>query len=542
MKKVLLWILVILLLAGAAFGGWYWYRETHIFVEDAVYAKNSEVLDLRGTGISRDHFDTVHAQLPDCEILWDVPFQGTWLSSDTTAITLTTMEEADIAMLSYFPDLKTVDALSCSEYDLLEQMSLAYPNVEVTYEVSVGAARFAPNTTDLTLNTTDFAFDTLISNLPHLPQVTSLRFEETSLTLEQLTQLAETFPDMAISYSVALAGQTYEMDAQEADLSAITSEEIDTVLAQMQLLPGITTVQLMNSDGSSNLSLSDVQKLQEACPGTHFRYSFTLFGQTLSTDTERVEFKNQKIGDEAEAQLRQALDIMDNCTYFLLDNCRLSNEVLAKMREDYRGRTKIVWRIWFGEATSLTDAEIIRSTYNVEDDNCHDLVYCEDVRFIDFGHNEWLDGCEFIRGMPNLEFIILSGAPIKSLEPFENCKKLRILEIAFCMYITDLTPLAGCESLEMINIGETRVTDLSPLDNLKLTMMMASGARVPAEEQQRFAEVHPDCWASYKGNQYGSGWRYDEDNKKLPWYEEIADIFGYPKPYNNLGWYLKKED
>ena len=110
------------------------------------------------------------------------------------------------------------------------------------------------------------------------------------------------------------------------------------------------------------------------------------------------------------------------------------------------------------------------------------------------------------------------------------------------MYITDLTPLAGCESLEMLNIGETRVQDLSPLDGLNLTMLMASGARVPTEEQQRFAEVHPDCWASYKGNQYGSGWRYDEDDKQLPWYKEIAGIFGYPKPHNNLGWYLKKED
>ena len=310
----------------------------------------------------------------------------------------------------------------------------------------------------------------------------------------------------------------------------------------MELLPGITTVQLMKEDGTSSLTLTDVQKLQEARPDTHFLYSFEFFGQTLSTDTERVEFKNKKIGDEAEEQLRQALDVMDKCTYFLLDNCRLSNEVLAQLREDYRGRTKIVWRIWFGEGTSLTDAEIIRSTYNVEDDNCHDLVYCEDVRFIDFGHNEWLDGCEFIRGMPNLEFIILSGAPIKSLEPFENCKKLRILEIAFCMYITDLTPLANCESLEMLNIGETRVKDLSPLDGLNLTMLMASGARVPYEEQQRFAEVHPDCWASYKGNQYGAGWRYDEDNKQLPWYQKIADIFGYPKPYNNVGWYLKKED
>ena len=542
MKKVLLWILAILLVIAGAMGGWIWYQETHIFVEDAVYAKKSETLDLRGTGISREHFDTVHAQLPDCEILWDVPFQGKTLPSDTTAITLDTLAEADIEMLSYFPGLNAIDALGCSEYALLEQLVQTYPNVGVVYEVSVGTLRFAPDVTELTLKAEDFDFETMVTNLPHLPQVTSLRFEETNLTPEQLTQLGETFPDMAITYSVALAGQIYEMDAQEADLSGIAAEEIDAALAQMELLPGITTVQLMKEDGTSSLTLTDVQKLQEARPDTHFLYSFEFFGQTLSTDTERVEFKNKKIGDEAEEQLRQALDVMDKCTYFLLDNCRLSNEVLSQLREDYRGRTKIVWRIWFGEGTSLTDAEIIRSTYNVEDDNCHDLVYCEDVRFIDFGHNEWLDGCEFIRGMPNLEFIILSGAPIKSLEPFENCKKLRILEIAFCMYITDLTPLANCESLEMLNIGETRVKDLSPLDGLNLTMLMASGARVPYEEQQRFAEVHPDCWASYKGNQYGAGWRYDEDNKQLPWYQEIADIFGYPKPYNNVGWYLKKED
>lgn len=542
MKKVLLWILAILLVITGAMGGWIWYQETHIFVEDAVYAKKSETLDLRGTGISREHFDTVHAQLPDCEILWDVPFQGKTLPSDTTAITLDTLAEADIEMLSYFSGLNAIDALGCSEYALLEQLVQTYPNVGVVYEVSVGTLRFAPDVTELTLKAEDFDFETLVTNLPHLPQVTSLRFEETSLTPEQLTQLGETFPELTVSYSVALAGQIYEMDAVEADLSGIAAEEIDAALAQMELLPGITTVQLMKEDGTSSLTLTDVQKLQEARPDTHFLYSFEFFGQTLSTDTERVEFKNKKIGDEAEEQLRQALDVMDKCTYFLLDNCRLSNEVLAQLREDYRGRTKIVWRIWFGEGTSLTDAEIIRSTYNVEDDNCHDLVYCEDVRFIDFGHNEWLDGCEFIRGMPNLEFIILSGAPIKSLEPFENCKKLRILEIAFCMYITDLTPLANCESLEMLNIGETRVKDLSPLDGLNLTMLMASGARVPYEEQQRFAEVHPDCWASYKGNQYGAGWRYDEDNKQLPWYQEIADIFGYPKPYNNVGWYLKKED
>lgn len=541
MKKVLLWILIILLLATSALGAWCWYQETHIFVEDAVYAKNAEALDLRGTDISRAHFDTVHAQLPDCDILWDVPFQGKALSSDTAAIALETLTEEDIALLRYFPNLNTVDALGCSEYALLERLVQVYPNVEVVYEVSVGSARFAPDTTDLTLKHGDFDFDILTQNLPYLPLVRSIHFEQTELSLEQLSALEAAVPEINVTYSVNMAGQVYDTDAAEADLSAITADEIDSVLARLEMLPGITTVQLMKEDGTSNLSLTDVQKLQEARPEIRFLYSFDFFGQTLSTETERAEFKNQNIGDSNEDLLRQALDVLDNCTYFLLDNCRLSNDVLAQLREDYRDRTKIVWRVWFGDGTSLTDVEILRSTYNLEDDNCHDLVYCEDVRYIDFGHNEWLNTCEFVSGMPNLEFIIISGAPIKDLAPFANCKKLKILEIAFCMYITDLSPLASCESLEMINIGETRVKDLSPLDNLNITMLMASGARVPYEEQLRFAEVHPDCWASYRGNQYGSGWRYDRDDARLPWYNEIADIFGYPNPYNNVGWYLKED-
>ena len=541
MKKVLIVLLVLLLMAAAAYGGWYWYRETHIFVEDAVYAKDSELLDLRGTGISRTHFDTLREQLPDCEILWDVPFQEGTLSSDTRKIRIETLTEVDMAMLSYFPELKEIDAMDCSDYPMLEWLMSVYPQLEVRYDVSLGTVSVLPDVTELTLKPEDFDFDTLTASLPHLPQVSSVRFEETTLTLDQIHTLQETFPEITVTYSAVLAGQVFEMDAAEADLSAIAPEEIDTMLQQMELLPGIVSVQLMDADGKSALSLTDVQKLQEARPQTHFLYSFELFGQSLSTDTERVEYKNQRIGNEGETAIREALDVMDKCTYFKLDNCRLSNDVLAQLREDYRGRTKIVWRIWFGEGTSLTDAEIIRSTYNVEDDNCHDLVYCEDVRYIDFGHNEWLDGCEFIRGMPNLEFIILSGAPIKDLSPFENCKKLRILEIAFCHYITDISPLANCESLEMLNIGATQVKDLSPLDDLNMTMLMASGAKVPQEERTRFASVHPDCWASYSGNQYGSGWRYDEDDKQLPWYQEIADVFGYPKPYNNVGWYLKKE-
>ena len=538
MKKVLLWILILALLAGGCYGGWYWYRETHIFVEDAVYAKDSQTLDLRGTGISREHFESVQAQLPECQIIWDVPFQGALVSSDTTEMTLDYLHKSDLEMLAYFPQLRRIDATACHNYELLEQLVTACPNAEVIYSISLGTLSVDPATTELTLAPADFDYNQLMTNLAFLPQVSTIRFEETTLSLDQLAALADAYPNAAVSYSVSMAGKTYEMDTAEVDLSAMTSEEISGILSQMAMLPGIQTVELMKADGTSNLTLVDVQMLQETLPDTNFHYTFDFFGKKLSTETERVEFANTKIGNENMDLVRQALDVMDKCTYMLLDNCRFSDQALAELRDDYRDRTKIVWRVWFGDGSCLTDAEVIRSTFDLIDDNCHDLVYCEDVRFIDFGHNEYLDACEFVRGMPNLEFIILSGAPIKDLSPFENCKKLKNLEIAFCHYITDLSPLANCESLEMINIGATQVTDLSPLDDLNITMLMASGGKVSYAEQQRFAQVHPDCWATYSGNQYGSGWRYDKDNQQLPWYQEIAKVFGYPEPKNNAGWYL----
>ena len=51
LKKVLIVILILLLLILGGMLGYVWYQHSHIFVEDAVYAKNSEVLDLRGQDI-----------------------------------------------------------------------------------------------------------------------------------------------------------------------------------------------------------------------------------------------------------------------------------------------------------------------------------------------------------------------------------------------------------------------------------------------------------------------------------------------------------
>lgn len=550
MKKVLCIIIAVLLaliLAVSGVYGYNWYRDSHIFVDDAVYPKDAVSLDLRGQDISAEHFDAVHALLPDCEILWDVPFQGGSYPSDTASLTVTALTEEDVACLDYFTCLETVEASGCRDYAQLAALRERHPGCQVSYQVDLGGVSVDPDTAELTLASGDYDIDTLMENLGYLSQLQHVELKMPELSLAQIDALKAAYEGVEIICSVELLGMEYDFRTTALDLSALTSGEVTEVGEKLSLLPNLTSVELMDAEGKSALTMEDVKALQTAAPEAAFHYSFDFYGVTVSTTDEEVKIANKRIGDDGEADVRLALDLMENCSRFILDNCHLSNEVMAQIRDDYRDQTKVVWRVWFGAGSALTDVEVIRCTYDLSNSNCHDLIYCEDVRFMDIGHNEetYLQDCSFVAGMPNLEAIILSGAPIEDLSGFANCKKLKFLETAFCNYLTDISPLAGCESLEMLNISYTRVTDLSALDELNMTHLCAKyegKSRIPEEEQERFNELHPDCWSLYVGVQpYGPGWRYTEDGSEyLDYYAMLREVFRYDASVipNNCGWYL----
>ena len=111
LAKKVLWILfaVVLVLALAVAGvtGYFWYQNNHIFVEDAVYPINAKTLDLRGQDISFEHYNAVHSQLPQCQIYWDVPFQGSKYPNDTVDLIVSSLTEEDVQLIkTYFPNLK----------------------------------------------------------------------------------------------------------------------------------------------------------------------------------------------------------------------------------------------------------------------------------------------------------------------------------------------------------------------------------------------------------------------------------------------------
>ncbi len=563
MKKKLIITLVIiaLLLALGAAGtvGFLWYRDNHVFVDGDAYPMDTRYLDLTDEDISIAYYDELQEKLPFCDIVWAVPFQGRRIYNTTEEIAVSALSLEDVELLeAYFPNLKTVDAAQSTDYAVLEVLQERLPEVKVVYAVSLGGESYAPGITDIALSNGDYDFVTLMENLTYLRNLKTVTLRMPELTQEQMDQLKAKYETITFTSTVEILGQEYDVQTTQLDLSAMTTAETAAVAEKLSALPNLEDLELMTADGTSNLTKADVKVLMEAVPNAVIHYSFEYQGYTISTADEEVHIQNKKIGEEGLPEVREILDIMTNCSRFVLENCQISNESMAQLREDYREKTKVVWRVSYGKGSTLTDAEVIRAVYDLVDDNCNNLVYCEDAKYMDIGHNEWLDACDFVSGMKSLEYVIISGAPIKSLEPFRSCKNLRFLEIAFCEYLEDVSPLADCTSLEMLNISNTHIVDLSPLDSLSLTTLVArrwlgdeygSGdSRVPVEEQARFIAANPNCksYFSDKKNPYGEGWRYTEDGKDyLPQYKVIRTVFRLaqdPNIPNHVGWYLKDEE
>ena len=445
---------------------------------------------------------------------------------DVEEITLVVTEQT-IHQLEAYPNLKKADLSGSTCYAQIADYAKEHPQVEVIYTVDLGASQPKADVETLTLES--FDYDLLLENLRYFPRLRELNLPGMELTFQQLQELRLTYPELSLRYTVALLGQEISSEAIEADLSAMTSENVEEAAAALPLLPNLRTVKLSDEEGNSALSVEEVHTLQESAPEVMLDYTFDLFGQRISTTDERVEFHSKKIGDSREPELRQALDIMKGCKYLLLEHCYFSDEVLAQLRDDYRDQTKIVWRIYFAKAGScLTDRTVLRYVYNVTNSTVKQLKYCEDVEYIDFGHNEILSDWSWVANMPRLKAIIASGSIIKDLTPFENCKELEFLELSNCGLVTDLSPLSGCDSLKRLNISYTHVEDLSPLDKLPLECFVYVKPRASQEELDRFGEVHPECLTQYEGNEYGTPWRYEENGDPTPYYAKLQEVFHYP--------------
>lgn len=426
--------------------------------------------------------------------------------------------------------LATTKNMTGQPYSEIAAYRQAHPYMHVTYSVKIEgehkSLKLKQDTTSVTV-TDQTQAQNLVEHADYLQQLKEIRLGDLTLDIQQLSSLYTAFPNANIQYStVTILGQTCTSDTTTLDLSALQPQQIQDAANVLRVLPNLKSVNLNGTDGKSTISIADAAQLQSAVPEVKFDYTIDLFGKTVSTDMESLEYFQVPIGDAGLEQFRLLLPMMHDLTYLKLDWCQTSNEAMAQLRDDFPN-IKVVWRVFFGQFNCLTDTYKIWATYSVTTQQVEVLKYCTEVKYLDLGHNR-IKNCDFVRYMPDLEVAILAETMITDLEPLRSCPKITYLEL-FGSLVKDITPLEDLVNLEHLNISDLRLKSIAPIYGLnKLERMYCTTKYIPQEQRDEFHRLHPDCVTVYISDQDCTGfyWRY-RGGAKVDRYALLTKQIGY---------------
>ena len=330
-KKILLVALAILLLSAAALlitqtGR---YRSGYVSIDGRHYPQDSTFLDLSGgpvgqlekltefpnltlvnlrrTGLTLAQYRQLQAALPDCRIPWSPLFQGRYYSDDITTITITELTPEELPLLDLFPQLRTVNAAGCRDYDALLQLQQRRPECTVFYDVSLGGENWDQGAENLVLRDADTA--AVLEQLSYLPAVRQVLLTGSLPSPEEITSLKATYPYITFQWQVEICGITADGAAEELDLSGISIDSPGRVEAVLSWMPNLKRV-IMSGCGISNEEMdalnrrhSDIQFIWTVEIGPHLK---------LRTDaTAFIPIKhNIRVTDEDLVNLRYCTELV----------------------------------------------------------------------------------------------------------------------------------------------------------------------------------------------------------------------------------------
>lgn len=503
---VLLWIVCVgmLVLESTDF------LEKNLFVGGMILPRNVEYLNLRGRDESVQTYQKIRAELPDCEIYWDVPFQDGSYPEDTMEITVQTLSDGDVIRLDYLKQLKTVHAEGCTDYEQLLLLQKRRPGVDVQYTVTVDGQSYGKDAKTVAL---EHLTEEEIGRLKYLPELTTVDARGCT-DYPALLKLQEAYPDCTVRYLVSLGGDRYQSTTTGLVCTDPNLEELAEALAY---LPHVETVQIKEFSGDA-FGLLPIRKTY---PDVEFTWELNLFGQTGSSADTHIELTGLSCDIET---LEKALAGLPNLEEVVLSECDIENEQLAALRAKMRPEYKVVWTVMCGEIPVRTDETFFhpvqQHVYYFYDEDCENLVYCEDMICVDVGHMS-ITHCDWAAGMPKLKYLVLGCCgQLKDISALESCRELVFLELELTS-VRDLSPLLGCTALEDINLGYSgaKVDVLTQMPWLKNIWWSGCGSA----GRKQLAEALPDTNMQFSAeNSTSKGWR------RLENYYAMRDVLGMP--------------
>ena len=509
-------ILAAIALAVAAAIGFAAFFATHVSIDGEFFPKNAQVIDLTRHDLTPEGYHALCQQYPDKQILWTVPFQGQRYPTDTQTLTIRSLTEAEALLLDELPRLNRVDAAGCTDYDALQILQQRHPDCQVLYEVSLGGETCSSLSTQLTVKDADA--EQLESALSLLPRLRQLTLEGEIPSPEALLRLQAAFPDLTMSFSMEVCGQSFPSTAQTMDFtgSPVTYPELSRVLP---LFPSLTEVNLTGVP----MTDSELKALASEFPEIFFLCTMDFVGIPLSTDTTEIDISRRTVTVE---EIDALLPFFPHLKKLNMSRCGIDDEAMDALNRRHPD-TSIVWTLQIGLVTLRTDATVffpssVNENVLPTEEQLTKLRYCTEMVAVDVGHCH-TSNCDWAQYMPHLKYLIIADTSISDLTPLSGLKELIYLE-AFSTDVVDYSPLLGCTALQDLNIGTTYgdpepLSRMTWLHNLWWYKILENEAL--CDDAMKLTDQLPDTNVVLKcGRNIGGSWRY------LPNYYVFREYIG----------------
>lgn len=484
------------------------------------YAKK---LDLTDRELTVSEYTAIQEALPQCRLVWSVPFQGGRVPSDSKRLSLEDLCQADVAALDWFPELTELEVTAPSDYSVLEDFARVHPDCRVLYSVSLGGVRWPHDCQ--TISVKDPQAEDLLEALGHLPALTEVTLTGTLPEAQALAMLCQAFPKVAFHWTVTLGDMTLDESTQALTYvgTACPEAEISRVLS---LLPRLTQADLQQCGFSDETMLALCQEF----PQVVFQWEVPIGDRYFSWDTTELDVSG--IPFDSAQQIEALLPCFPYLERVVMCRCGLDDETMDALNRKYEN-IRFVWSVKIKDVYIRTDTtyfypfKCYRSMV-VNDEDIYPLRYCTDIVAIDVGHMGQVTNCEWVRFMPNLQYLVIVETAITDISPLATCKKLVFLEI-FTTAISDYTPLLECTALEDLNLGKTYgdpniIAQMTWLKHVWWSGVDGSWGNPASNAKAILTEALPNTVLRFQLEtpNVENGWRQLENYRKM---RDVMDVF-----------------
>ena len=306
-----------------------WFFSSYSVFSGRVIPRRADVIDLRGSEISVQKAEALAAEHPGKTVLWDVPLSGGSRPSDAEDLEITALSLSDIPLFSCFPNLKSVDASGCADYEALLALRAACPALDLTAFVSVGG-KAVPMDAQRAVLRADTPLEELLEKLPFLPELYRVSFTGGAVSYEMQDALTAAFPALSFRWDVELLGRTASSAAKELSFagSSLSERDVHTLCENLFRFPSLERIDLTGC----GLTPEQIKAVRSAS-GAVTVYELELFGKTVSTDALELDFSGIRMGLSGAAVIEDALGEFPLLEKVVLCDCGISNEDMAALND-----------------------------------------------------------------------------------------------------------------------------------------------------------------------------------------------------------------